>query len=98
MPRDISKTDIPRNAMGWPVIEPKFMNEYQLRVEGEKWRKTALDTCTGTVGCDHWEKYAKELVERGFVEIVDPRIPLWNPDPRDPRSLYSGLEGRKIIN
>ena len=72
--------DIPRNANGWPTVEPEFFTERQLRKEGESWRKTALETYKGTVGYEEWEKYARELHVRGFIELVDPRVPLLEND------------------
>ena len=74
--------DVPRNAMGWPTVGPEHFNERQLRKEGERWREAALDSWPGIVGYDEWKKYADELHRRGFVELVDPRVPLLTSDRR----------------
>lgn len=71
--------DVPRNALGWPTVEPKYFTEAQLRKECEQWRTTALNTGRGTIGYSEWEKYAKELHRREFLSVVDPRIPVIEP-------------------
>lgn len=82
--------DVPRNANGWPSVGPEFFTEAQLRKEGEQWRNTALKTYPGTVGYREWEKYAQELHRRGFIELVDPRVPLLAND-----RTYARHEGER---
>jgi hypothetical protein len=67
--------DVPRNANGWPTVGPEFFTEAQLRKEAEKWRGGGAIP-KGIVAYDQWELYATELHRRGFIEIVDPRVPL----------------------
>nr|WP_250808352.1 hypothetical protein [Neorhizobium tomejilense] len=68
--------DVPRNAMGWPTVEARYFDEAQLRREGERWRATAHDTNPSTVGYNEWKTYADELHVRGFIEVVNPDVPL----------------------
>ncbi|MCS4090242.1 hypothetical protein [Rhizobium sp. BK176] len=71
--------DVPRNAMGWPTVGPEFFNETQLRKEAEKWRGGGK-IMPSITAYQEWERYATELHRRGFVEIVDPRVPLLASD------------------
>jgi hypothetical protein len=64
--------DVPRNANGWPTIEPNFFTLDQLLLEAEKWRSCANNEAR-TVGKSHWHKYTDELINRGFMDEVDVR-------------------------
>lgn len=63
--------DVPRNKNGWPVVDPRYFTELQLRREAEKWRPTARQTDSFTVAYAEWHRYATELWQRGFTEKPD---------------------------
>lgn len=90
--------DVPRTAVGWPTVGPEFFNEAQLRKEGEHWRKTALNTRPGTVGYEEWKKYADELHNRGFIEVVDPRVPLLAEDRTFWRNDHERRCGKRRVS
>ena len=61
--------DVPRNANGWPTIEPKFFTLDQLLIEAENWRN--VGDHPNTVGQGKWKLYTQELMDRGFMDETD---------------------------
>jgi len=67
--------DVPRNAHGWPTVEPRFFTLPQLIREARSW--SSWDE-RGTVEHAQWEKYTSELLTRGFstaTEIQERLLP-----------------------
>lgn len=61
--------EVPRNANGWPTVEPKFFTETQLRMELKRWAGCKDDLAgdgSRTVGHAEYDMYAAELLRRGF--------------------------------
>lgn len=73
---------VPRNALGWPLMDPEEMTDDQLRREAGRWRRTAMSTGPGTVGHNNWLKYADAYVSRGLATPEQVRnyeeLPCWH--------------------
>lgn len=68
--------DVPRTKNGWPTIGASLFTAEQLRIEGEKWRPTAMQTVPSTVAYSEWHKYATELYSRGVIPRINVHLNL----------------------
>ncbi len=80
--------DVPRNANGWPTVEPKHFNLRQLIAEAKKWRGTMHDG--NTVGASEWEKYATELYNRLYISKVQLEAGMLPEKGNEPYFLKNG--------
>lgn len=86
----IKDDGVPRNAMGWPVIEPRQMTTIQLIREAEKWAGDDNSDCRGRgpTQIEEFKKYAGELMSRGYLEELEFRK--WERTGRTPLFVKDG--------
>jgi len=74
---------IPRNANGWPTVEPKFFTYAELLAEARRWRGGD----PGTVAGAKWDLYVQELFDRGFMTAVERQEGILPDELPGPRAL-----------